>query len=415
MDGSAPAEPTAVYGGDVSAQHTVVIGAGIVGAAIARAIALGSPERRVTLLEKEDAPGLHQTSRNSGVVHAGLYYVPGSSKATLSRAGVPRIRDYCHSKGLPYDEVGKVLVALDEADESRLRSIQERATANAVPGVRWLAGGELAEIEPHVRGRCGLHSPTTAIVDFGAIARAFIDDALAAGAELRTSFEVTDIHVAARSRITSREGQEVAADRIVIAGGLHADRLAALAGDTEYPRIVPFRGEFHQLAPQARHLVKGLVYPVPDPRYPFLGVHLTKRVDGNVLLGPNAVLALAREGYGRLDVEGSELRELLAFKGFRRFARANVKTGATEVWGSLNRRAFIAAARRYIPEITSADVEPATPGVRAQAMDADGSLVDDFRFSRIGNVFAIRNAPSPAATASLAIADLVVRELDDIA
>lgn len=401
-----------VYGGIVGGSRIIVIGAGIVGAAIARALALQRPDNDVTILEKETGPGRHQTSRNSGVVHAGLYYTPGSSKARLSREGVERLRDYCRDKGLPYEEVGKILVALDEADEARLRGIHERATANGVPGLRWLAGAELVQIEPHVRGRSGLHSPTTAIVDFGQVAAAFVDDAVGAGARLATSFEVQAIDVGTTTHITSTNGQRVEADRVVIAGGLHTDRLAALAGDDEYPRIVPFRGEFHRLVPAASHLVRGLIYPVPDPRYPFLGVHLTKRVDGSVLLGPNAVLALAREGYDWAHVEAAEVRELLAFNGFRHFARANVATGLAEMWGSLNRRAFIASARRYVPAITSDDVVRAPAGVRAQAMDAGGALVDDFRFSRIGNVLAIRNAPSPAATASLAIADLVVRELD---
>jgi L-2-hydroxyglutarate oxidase LhgO len=396
----------------VGAERVVVVGAGIVGAAIARALAMGRRGTAVTVLEKEPEPGLHQTSRNSGVVHAGLYYQPGSDKARLSREGVRRLRDYCATRKLPYEEVGKVLVALDAGDESRLARIHERALANGVPGVRWLHASELSEIEPHVRGRAGLHSPTTAIVDFGRIAAAFLEDACNHGAQLRTGFEVESISTGSQTRVTSSGGDTVEADRLVIAAGLHTDRLASLAGDSQFPRIVPFRGEFHQLVPSARHLVKGLIYPVPDPRYPFLGVHLTKRVDGNVLLGPNAVLALSREGYLRHDLEGRELRELLSFKGFRTFAKANAVTGVREMWGSLNRRAFIAAARRYVPEITPSDVVRAPAGVRAQAMDADGTLVDDFRFSRVGNVFSVRNAPSPAATASLAIADLVIDQLE---
>lgn len=389
----------------------MVVGAGIVGAAIGRALAMGRHATSVTVLEKESEPGRHQTARNSGVVHAGVYYQPGSDKARLSREGVRRLRDYCHARALPYEEVGKVLVALDEGDESRLARIHERAAANGVPGLRWLDASELREIEPHVRGQAGLHSPTTAIVDFGQIAAAFLEDARNHGVHLRTGFEVSSISVGPTTRLTAASGETLEADLLVIAAGLHTDRVAALAGDSPFPRIVPFRGEFHELVPSARHLVKGLVYPVPDPRYPFLGVHLTKRVDGNVLLGPNAVLALAREGYRRHDVEAQELRELLSFKGFRTFARANAATGVREMWGSLNRRAFIAAARRYVPEITPADVIRGPAGVRAQAMDEDGSLVDDFRFSRVGNIFAIRNAPSPAATASLAIADLVLDQL----
>ena len=395
----------------MGAQRIVVVGAGIVGAAIARALVMGGSGVSVTVLEKEPSSGLHQTSRNSGVVHAGLYYQPGSDKARLSREGVRRLREYCRARGLPYQEVGKVLVALDAGDEARLARIHERAVANGVPGVRWLGAAELTEIEPHVQGRAGLHSPTTAIVDFGRIAAAFLQDACNHGAQVRTGFEVATISAGSPTRVTATSGDAVEADLLVIAAGLHTDRLASLAGDSPFPRIVPFRGEFHELVPSARHLVRGLIYPVPDPRYPFLGVHLTKRVDGTVLLGPNAVLALSREGYRRRDLEAREVRELVTFKGFRAFARANAVTGAREMWGSLNRRAFIAAARRYVPEIKPSDVIRAPAGVRAQAMDADGSLVDDFRFSRVGNVFSVRNAPSPAATASLAIADLVLAEL----
>ncbi len=391
--------------------RVVVIGGGIVGAAIARAVAQRHTRAQVTVLEKEASPGRHQTGRNSGVVHAGLYYAPGSDKARLSREGVARLKEYCTARRLPYEEVGKVLVALDAEDEQRLRGIHERARANNVPGVRWLSSEQLRDIEPHVRGRAALHSPTTAIVDFGRIATAYLADAAASGADLRLGCEVTSIDVGEPTRIHCAHGDVFEADLVVVAAGLHADRMATLAGDSPFPRIVPFRGEFHRLSPSAAHLVRGLVYPVPDPRYPFLGVHLTKRVDGSVLLGPNAVLALAREGYRWRDIDPGELWELARFKGFRGFARANVTTGLTELWGSVNRRAFIAAAQRFVPELRPEDVLRAPAGVRAQAMDRDGTLVDDFRFSRVGNVFSVRNAPSPAATASLAIADLVLREL----
>lgn len=394
-----------------SRQHVVVIGAGIIGAAVARALTLTPGSPHVTVLDKESTPAVHQTSHNSGVVHAGLYYLPGSAKARLVRAGVTALREYCLDRGLPYDEVGKVLVALDSDDEDRLHGIQARAEANGVPGMRWLTPGQLHEIEPHVAGRAALHSPSTAIVDYAQITAAMLADAVERTATVTTGFEVTSIDVGERTRVTAGDGRSVSADLVVVAGGLNADRLAALAGDSPFPRIVPFRGEFHELRPSARHLVSGLIYPVPDPRYPFLGVHLTKRVDGAVLLGPNAVLALSREGYRLRDIDRRQVRELLAFKGFRSFARANVATGASEVWGSFNRRAFIARARRYVPAISPSDVRPGPAGVRAQAMDADGSLVDDFRFSRVGNVFSIRNAPSPAATASLAIADRIVHEL----
>jgi L-2-hydroxyglutarate oxidase LhgO len=392
-------------------ERVVVIGAGIVGAAIARALTRSRPRPHVTLLEREPAPGLHQTGRNSGVVHAGVYYRPGSAKALLSREGVRRLRAYCDDRGLPYEAVGKVIVAHDAEDERRLSAIRDSAEANGVPGLRWLDPAALREVEPNVVGRAALHSPTTAIVDFARIARALVADAQGEGADLLVDFDVTQIRAGAPTVVVARDGRTVAADRIVVAAGLHADHLAQLAGDGPEPRIVPFRGEYHELAPSARHLVHGLVYPVPDPRYPFLGVHLTKRLDGGVLLGPNAVLALAREGYRRRDVSAEQLRALATSAGFRRFARANVRVGASELWGSLSRRAFIERVRRFVPAITPADVRPAPAGVRAQAMDADGSLVEDFRFRRVGPVFCIRNAPSPAATASLAIGDLVVREL----
>jgi L-2-hydroxyglutarate oxidase LhgO len=411
--GSHPGDVAPPYCGRMARRHVVVVGGGIVGAAVARALTLTPEHPDVTVLEKESGPGRHQTGRNSGVVHAGLYYVPGSDKARLARAGITRLKAYCADHGIRYDEVGKVLVALDEADETRLRAIRERAEANGVPGLRWLGPEGLREVEPHAVGRAALHSPTTAIVDYTDVAAAMLTDATAAKASVHTGFEVVgfDETDAGRTRVRAADGRAVDADLVVIAGGLQADRLATLAGDSVHPRIVPFRGEFHELDESARHLVRGLIYPVPDPRYPFLGVHLTKRVDGRVLLGPNAVLATAREGYRLRDVETAELRELLRSSGFRSFARQNVATGLREVWGSVNRRAFIAAARRYVPEVTGEHVVRGPAGVRAQAMDADGSLVDDFRWSRVGSVLSVRNAPSPAATASLAIADLVVDRL----
>lgn len=396
----------------MSRPHVVVVGGGIVGSAVARRLTLSEPRPDVTLVEKEREPARHQTSRNSGVVHAGIYYAPGSAKATLSREGVRRLKHYCTERGLPYEEVGKLVVALDETEEARLRDIEARARANGVPGLRWLDAQALRDVEPHAVGRAALHSPTTAITDFSLVAAAMLDDARSGGAEVVTGFEVTALDRRGEGvHVGAADGRSLRADHVVIAGGLYADRLAVLAGDGPDPAIVPFRGEYHRLAPSAAHLVRGLVYPVPDPRYPFLGVHLTKRVDGSVLLGPNAVLATAREGYSKRDVDLQVLRELAGSRGFRRLARANVRTGVYEVRGSLSRRTFVARARRYVPAIADSDVLPAGSGVRAQAMDPDGSLVEDFRFSRVGPVFCIRNAPSPAATASLAIADRVVSEL----
>ena len=391
-----------------------VVGGGIVGAAVARRLLHLRPGARVSLLEKEPALARHQSGRNSGVVHAGLYYPPGSLKARLCRRGVGLLRDYCLERGLPYDECGKVLVALDQVEESRLADIMRRAVANGVPGVRMVDAAEMRRIEPYVRGTSGLHSPHTAIADFAEVTRSLARDLTDAGGAVRTSFEVTGLRLHGRQTVVrSAFGEEQAYDVVVVCAGLHTDRVAALAGDEADPRIVPFRGEFHLLRPERRHLVRGLVYPVPDPRYPFLGVHLTRRVDGDVMIGPNAVLALAREGYGWRQVSARDLRDTIAWPGFRRFARQHWRTGAREMAGSLSRKAFVAAARRYVPDLTAADVVAGPSGVRAQALGVDGSLVDDFRITRRGSVTTVRNAPSPGATSSLAIAEYVVETVLD--
>lgn len=388
--------------------RVAVIGAGIIGAAVARELLLRDPATRVTVIEKEPEPALHQTGRNSGVVHAGLYYPPGSAKARLVRSGIALLRAFCDDHGLPYREVGKVLVALTDQDRERMAAIFERARANGVPGVRLVDADGLRELEPHAAGIAGLHSPSTAITDYGAITRALLGEVTDAGGELRTGIAVTGFtEVGGEVRVFGSE-ELGGYHRVINCAGLQADRLARLAGDQEYPVIVPFRGEFAVLRADRAALVNGLIYPVPDPRYPFLGVHLTRRVDGRVLVGPNAVLALAREGYRRRDVAGDQLLSLLRWPGFRRFARRNWATGIRELAGSSSRRLFARAARRYLPELRVRDLEPAPPGIRAQAMDADGSLVDDFRISRAGRVVCVRNAPSPAATASLAIAREIV-------
>jgi L-2-hydroxyglutarate oxidase LhgO len=398
------------------AQRYAVVGGGIIGAAVARRLLELRPDAQVTLLEKEDRLAAHQTGRNSGVVHAGLYYLPGSLKALLCRRGVHLLKDFCVEKGIAYDEIGKVLVALDAEEEQRLDGIAERARANGVPGIRILDRAELTELEPHVTGIAGLHSPTTAIVDYTAITQALAADAETRGARIRTGFPVTGLRhttgtPAEEVVVRGASGEELVVDEVVLCAGLQVDRLAELAGDAHAPRIVPFRGEYFALVPEKRSLVNGLVYPVPDPRYPFLGVHLTPRFDGEVLVGPNAVLAMAREGYRRRDVSVTELAEIVRYAGFRRFARQHWKTGIAEMRGSLSKRAFTAAAQRYVPELTVADLVPAAAGIRAQALENDGSLVDDFRITRTGAVVAVRNAPSPAATSSLAIAEHIVDTL----
>jgi L-2-hydroxyglutarate oxidase LhgO len=387
-----------------------VVGAGIIGLAVARRIGELRPDAAVTVLEKDAGVALHQTGRNSGVVHAGIYYAPGSLKARLCRRGVELLRAYCAEHELPYDECGKLVVALDASELERLRELERRGTANGTPGLRWVEGDEVRAIEPHAAGIAGLHSPTTAITDYHAVAESFAADVRRAGGTVLLSTPVTGIRVAGGRARVEAGGDGFELDRLVICAGLQSDRVARLAGDERDPQIVPFRGEYHRLAPGREHLVRGLLYPVPDPAYPFLGVHFTRRIAGGVDVGPNAVLAFAREGYRRRDLSATDLTETLRSRGFRVLARNNWRKGARELRGSLLKRAFAAEARRYVPEVTAADLRPAPAGVRAQALDPDGSLVDDFRITRIGPVTAVRNAPSPGATSSMAIAEHIAAE-----
>lgn len=384
-----------------------IVGAGIVGLALGREITRRRPGTRVVVLEKEDRVAAHQTGHNSGVVHAGIYYRPGSLKAELCTRGKAMLREYCAERRIPYDECGKLVVAVDEDDVARLGDLEARAAENAVPGLRRLDAAGIREIEPHAAGLAALHSPYTAITDFTRIAEAFADDIAGAGGEIRLSFPVTAIRETGGGLEVASGERTVRVDELIICAGLHADVVAGLAGDEPGPRIVPFRGEYMTVVPEKAHLVRGLIYPVPDPRYPFLGVHFTRRVSGDVEVGPNAVLALAREGYRRSDVSPRDLRGIAGWRGTWRMARRHWRTGLRELHGSLSKRAYMRAARRYVPEVGPGDVVRAGAGVRAQALDLDGTLVDDFRIHRLGRVVAVRNAPSPAATSSMAIAEYV--------
>ena len=381
-----------------------VVGGGILGLATARLLARSGEE--VTVVEKEPQLALHQTGHNSGVVHAGIYYAPGSLKARLCTRGRLLLRDFCGERGIAYNECGKVVVATQEAELPRLRRLAERAEQNGVPGLRWLDPSALAEIEPHARGVAALHSPHTAIVDFAAVAGAFAADVIAAGGQIRTGELVTRVDCGpAGRRVLLASGDALESDRVVVCAGLQADRLARASGQDPEPRIIPFRGEYYRLAPHRRRLVRGLIYPVPDPALPFLGVHLTLRFDGEVLLGPNAVLATAREGYRSTAFSWRDTRETLAWPGTRRMMRRHWRAGAGELYRSARKRAFVAGLQRYVPELRVEDALPAGAGVRAQAVDRDGSLVDDFRLGVTDGVVWVRNAPSPAATSSLAIAE----------
>jgi L-2-hydroxyglutarate oxidase LhgO len=388
-----------------------IVGAGIVGLAVARQLAgAGIP---VTVFEKEAAVATHQTGHNSGVVHAGIYYAPGSAKARMTRRGVTLLHDYCTERGLVYDERGKLVIARNEAETGKLRELERRSQLNQVPGLTWLDTAELREFEPDVAGVAALLSPSTAIVDYPAIARSFASDVTAAGGQVLTSTPVTALRVKGEAAVeVDTPGRSFTFAKLIICAGLQADLLAATVGDAKSPEIVPFRGEYLRLKPHATARVTRMIYPVPDPRYPFLGVHLTPRVDGTADLGPNAVLALAREGYTRTDVNWSDLARLGTSGAFWRLARQHWMTGVREYRGSFFRRAYLAEARTYLPWITMADVTSAPAGVRAQAVDANGALVDDFRISQVGPVTSIRNAPSPAATASMAIAEHIVASLE---
>lgn len=389
-----------------------VVGGGIVGLAIGREITLRHPGRPVVVFEAEDAVGRHQTGHNSGVVHAGIYYRPGSLKAELCTRGRTLLRAYCAERGLPYAECGKLVVAVERDELDRLAALETTAGQNRVPGLRRVDGAGITEIEPYAAGLAALHSPATAVTDYGAVARAYAADIEAAGGEIRLSTPVTAVTERGGGvEVATPEGRQ-RVDHLVICAGLQSDRVARLADGVDGPRIVPFRGEYLAVRAAKQDLVRGLIYPVPDPRYPFLGVHFTRRVDGALEIGPNAVLALDRSRYGRAAVRVRDVVDLAGWPGFWRMARTHWRTGLRELAGSLSVRAYLRAAARYVPAIGPADVFRAGAGLRAQAVDRDGSLVDDFRISRSGTVTSIRNAPSPAATASLAIAGYVVDRLE---
>ncbi|HET9998809.1 MAG TPA: L-2-hydroxyglutarate oxidase [Nocardioides sp.] len=384
-----------------------VVGAGIVGLAVARELGRRRPDDTVVVWEKEARVGAHQTGHNSGVVHAGIYYRPGSLKAELCTRGRRLLEEYCAEHGLPLDACGKLVVAVEADELGRLDALERTATQNGVPGLRRVGPGEIRELEPHTAGLVALHSPATAITDYAAVAEALAGELRAGGGDVRTSAAVTGIRRTTGGILVRSDRDVRRVDRLVVCAGLQADRVSRWVDGDADPRIVPFRGEYLSVRPEKASLVRGMVYPVPDPRYPFLGVHFTRRVSGELEVGPNAVLALRREGYGRYDVTAADVRDLLGSPGFWRMARRHWRTGVREVRGSLSTRSFMRAAQRYVPAIGAADVVRGGAGVRAQAVERDGSLLDDFRITGSDGITCIRNAPSPAATSSLAIAEHV--------
>lgn len=419
----------------MSEARAVIVGGGIVGLAVARQLC----ERgwQVTVCEKEPDWAAHQTGRNSNVVHSGLYYRPDSLKAATCRAGRESIVEFARANGVPVEHCGKLVVATDPDEIPRLRALHERAGQNGVTA-RMLSPEQAREYEPEVRAVAAMRVEETAITDYPAICRALVRQLTEAGATLHTGVEVTGVHSDAggatgsaagsatgvatgaanghdggRVRVVT-SGPEITADLLINCAGLHSDRVARLAGLRPSVRIVPFRGEYFELRPERRHLVRGLIYPVPDPSLPFLGVHLTRMIDGSVHAGPNAVLALRREGYRWRDVSVRDLAGTLAFPGFHRLARRYLRTGWDEVARSLSRRRFARALARLVPAIVEADLVPCKAGVRAQAIARDGALVDDFLIETAPGQIHVLNAPSPAATSSLEIAKAIVTRVPDL-
>jgi (S)-2-hydroxyglutarate dehydrogenase len=389
--------------------NVAVVGAGILGLTVARELSLREPSATISVFEKEPALAAHQSGRNSGVVHSGIYYAPGSLKARLCHSGSDLVRQFCASQSIAYRECGKVIVAVDDDELPRLHALHGRGLENGVVDLTLIGGDELRRIEPHAAGIAALHLPHTAICDYSAVVQRLKDEIESRGHRVHTDAPVTRLESRADAVALSIGGRggSLSFDRVVACAGLQSDRIVGSGGvatRATQVRIVPFRGDYYVLRPQRSGLIRGLIYPVPDPRYPFLGIHLTPRTDGSVLVGPNALLALAREGYRRSSVDLRDTWATLSWPGFWRMASQHWRTGVVELGSSLSRRLFIERARRYVPALSPSDVVRGRSGIRAQAVDRQGSLVDDFRVESQGRITTVVNAPSPGATSSFAIA-----------
>jgi len=390
-----------------------VVGGGSIGLAVARELLRRRPTLSLCVLEREPELATHQTGHNSGVIHAGIYYTPGSLKARLCVQGARELYAYAAQRDLPVERCGKVIIATHPSELARLDELQRRGEANQVPGLRRLDAEGIRALEPHAVGIAGLHSPATGIADFPAIARAYAHDVLAAGAAIATACEVHRVHPRPRAVVLQHSHGTTEAHHAIFCAGAWSDRLAVLAGADPDPRIVPFRGAYLRLAAERSHLVRSLIYPVPDPALPFLGVHLTRHIDGEVLVGPTALPVLARDAYSLGRVRREDLLDTLRWPGTWRMLARWWRPGVTELRHAASRAAFVRAAARYVPELRAQDVRPAFAGVRAQALARDGRLVDDFAFSTTERALHVRNAPSPAATSSLAIASYVADRADE--
>jgi L-2-hydroxyglutarate oxidase LhgO len=389
----------------------IIVGGGILGLAVGRELLRRRPDVRLVLLEKESDLANGQTGHNSGVIHRGIYYKPGTLKASLCVAGAAELVLYCEEHSVPYRLCGKMIVATDPSELGRLDDLLDRAQANGVPDVRIVETAELREREPHCEGIRALWSPHTGIVDYRLVARAYANEIQTMGGEIRVDHAVTGMQRFGKKTVVRAAGSEFKAPAVISCAGLYSDRVAAFSGAAESPVIVPFRGDYFVLRPDRRYLVNSNIYPVPDPRFPFLGVHFTPRANGDIWLGPNAVLAFSRSGYQFSNVNVYDLRGIFGSKGFRTFARRNWRTGFSEMERDVRKSSFLKSLQRYIPELTEDDLLPGPSGVRAQALTPTGEMVDDFVIDEQPGILHVRNAPSPAATSSLQIGRYVVDKL----
>jgi L-2-hydroxyglutarate oxidase LhgO len=386
----------------------VVIGGGIVGLSVAREATRLFPRLRLVVLEKEARVGSHQSGHNSGVIHSGVYYKPGSIKARTCVEGAAALVEFCHEHGVAFDMCGKVIVATSQDELPRLQDLLARGQANGVGGLRMLSPGELREIEPHATGLAALHVPGTGVTDYAKVCEKYAELIVAQGGTVRPSTEVTGIRQLGGETVIETKADPFLTRSVINCAGLFSDRISRMAGETPEVQIIPFRGEYYDLIPTRAQLVRALIYPVPDPRFPFLGVHFTRRIHGGVDAGPNAVFAFKREGYRNGDFSLRDTVESLSFPGFWRVAAKHWRSGKDEMHRAVSKTSFVTGLRRLVPEIEAADLVPGGSGVRAQAIHRSGALVDDFQFSQSKHMLHLYNVPSPAATASIAIGRTVV-------